>query len=318
MFIYNSGTTNKPNTDSNKTESSALNFIPKGSDSDGDDDDDDDDDELIDITQMNMKKSTPVPKVDYSKFDNIVEGAIENDKISREKSKEALPQKQASNDNIFDSNKEGGDIVQNMLSNKDQPDIEAIKLKYKSNKIPQLPHTKEQLQKRVEKHLAVIPKLLDGEISMTYFYELAKLYRNSIPNDTLRQRDKYLINWDEFTGGYYGLNRQFFISSLIIAQYKPELIKKSTKNPTLSFWGVEDFSKFILANEVIVRLIMEDYECDVAKAESIIKSTSEYGRIVSDSEALEDVDSVNDKGEESKENKSNDKGKALDAIFGSD
>lgn len=301
LFIYDS---KKSNDHKDLTGSSALSYIPKGSDND---DDDEDEDGLIDINMMTMKKPKVSPKVDFSRFDDLVENAKSPKKESRTENHDT--KSPIKKDTTSDR-----DIIHTVLTTKNLPqDIETVCNKFKSKKIPEIPQTKSQLGARVAKYLEIIPDLLNGTMTMSCFYDMAKSQRDKIGNDTLRQRDKYMINWDDFTGGYYGLKRQFYISSLILTHHKSKLIQKSKKNHTLAFWGIEDFCKFILSNEIIVRLVMEDYGCDLAKAESITKSTVEYGKIVSDDKELED-----DLDDKTMAAKNPERGKSIEELFDSE
>lgn len=312
LFVYSSSKSE------DTSSSSTLSYVPKGSDEEIDDND-----ELIDIDMMTMNKpSSTGTKLDFSKADGIVENAAKMDSRDYNRESPQINSRESSQrPDSKDSNtthEEDGDIVQNMLTNSGQPDISVVEARFKSKNIPNLSTSKIQLQTRIGKYLELIPQFLDGSLTMSFFYDLAKVQRDKVPNDTLRQRDKYMINWDDFTGGYYGLNRQFFIASVILSNYKQDLVQKSKKNSTLSFWGIEDFCKFILANEIIIRLVMEDYKCDLAKAEEIVKTTAEYGRVVSDSKELDD-DLESKSSSHSNRDKSNDKkGKSLEALFGSD
>ncbi|EGV61420.1 Restriction of telomere capping protein 4 [Yamadazyma tenuis] len=186
--------------------------------------------------------------------------------------KTALPAKQDVLDTIFDQ----------------QVDLEEVKTRFESMNIPPVTNSKFELRHRTDKYLDSIPKFLKGTKPMSYFYDLAKESRMAAPHETMRQRDKYNIRWEIFYGGYYGLKRQMYVASVILDTYRDLITKTSSKNATVAFWGPEDFCKYVLANEIILRFIMEDYECSFSRAEEIIKETSEYGTSVTDSIDFDD------------------------------
>lgn len=236
--------------------SGVMSFIPDSlNDSDSDDD-------LIDIGHVEVKSNETI---DFEETDKLV--ASGNERIKTSSTPEVISK------DINSSN-----LISNIL---EKDNLSEIKIKYKGKEPPKVP-TKEALTNRMDKYLALVPSFLTGKENMSFFYDLAKQERDKTSNETLRQRDKYHINWQDFSGGYYGLERQQFIASTILQKFSSQLKQSLKKNTTLQFWGIEDFCKYILANEIIIRLIMEDYNCDFTKAEQIIKETSDYG-IVTDS-----------------------------------
>lgn len=179
------------------------------------------------------------------------------------------------------------DVVGDILNDKVDPDV--VQTKFKHLKIPQVTSNKSNLYKRSKRYLELVPKFLNGSEKMSFFYDLAQLQRNSGAYDTLRQEDKYQINWDDFVGGYYGIKRQFYISNIILNKYNKEITKAAKRNSTIAYWGTDDFTKYVLANEIIIRMAMEDLNISLDEARDIIKKTSEYGSVITDSQELHDA-----------------------------
>lgn len=155
--------------------------------------------------------------------------------------------------------------------------------------IPTIPSKRSEIMHRVKPYLHMIPDFLSKKITMSYFYQLAKDIKLKSGSDSLTSRAKERINWTQFVGGYYGINRQMFIGSIIVSNFKRDLVKTANKNRIVAFWGVEDFANYVLANEMILRLIMEDYQCDLKKAETIIKTTIDEGALADTKEVIADL-----------------------------
>ncbi|CAH6720140.1 putative restriction of telomere capping protein 4 [[Candida] jaroonii] len=259
---YHEGTTEKepePEPKPEVTNSSILSFIPDGfNDSDSDDD-------LIDIGEVKVQSKTP--DVDFKTTEKLV--ANGNKRINTSSVTENT------SEDINSSN-----LISNIL---EKDNLAEIKNKYKGKEPPKVP-SKPELLNRIDPLLDRIPDLLSGKENMSFFYDLAKEERNKTSNETLRQRDKYHINWQNFAGGYYGLQRQQFIASIIMEKYQPQLKQSLKKNATVQFWGIEDFSKYVLSNEIILRLIVEDKNCTFAEAEVIIRETSDYAAVTDSTE----------------------------------
>jgi len=194
-----------------------------------------------------------------------------------------------------------GNILSTM-ENRKQANIEAIRLKYKDKGYPTPISSKKALLERTEAHLYIIPEILKGKLDTSIFYDIAKSLSESSNHETMTHKEKWNVNWQELFGGYYGFKRQLFISSIIISRHKNDLQNAANKNKTVSYWTINGFSTFVLANEIIIRFIMQDYDCTMCEAENIIKESSEYGTMISDStELIDDLDIGELLNDESKE-----------------
>lgn len=266
--------------------SNTLNYIPGN-----DNNEDSDSDELVDISMLQpptKKKFSDRAKslVDKQTNDSKVEIRQQLDKLDKvdNSKREGDKNNNESHKAILQDNNE---LIEGLY--KDENKVkEQIKHKFKDYEIPDIICSRKELFTRVERHLDMIPKLINGQVEMSCFYNLAKEQCQLSDNETLTQRDKWNIDWIKFYGGYYGFERQQFIATIINIKFKSLLTQSSKKNPTIAFWQPLDFCKYVLANEIIIRLVMEDYKCLFDKAERIVRDTSEYGKAVVDSIELED------------------------------
>lgn len=180
------------------------------------------------------------------------------------------------------------DILNRVLAQPQTQNIEEIRTKFAHMNLPETIKSKKHLTSRVNNYLHIIPRLLDGTETMSVFYSRAKAFQKAGKFETMRQKDKQNIQWDLVTSGYFGSKRQHFISDLILSEYR-RLVTDATKtNATVRFWGVADFLTYVLANEIVLRLVMEDFNCTIARAEDIVQSTVEYGSAITDGIDLED------------------------------
>lgn len=149
-----------------------------------------------------------------------------------------------------------------------------------------LPTSKRALKARVAKHLPVIPRLLAGEEELSFYYTLAHLQRKGLPHKTMTLAERWDIRWDRYVCGFYGLRRQQFISTLIQAAHN-DVLAKST-NKTIMYWTPDMFSTYVLANEVILRIVGEDTGLDRGAVEKLMRETADYGCHLADEIELED------------------------------
>ncbi|KAK6462960.1 RTC4-like domain-containing protein [Scheffersomyces coipomensis] len=191
-----------------------------------------------------------------------------------------------------------GNILEE-LSKDNSSKIKDVKKEYAKYNFPKLTTSKRKLLKKCEKYMDIIPKILKGKESTSDFYELAKKQRQSSPHETMAVGEKWEIKWKDYYGGYYGFKRQSIIGDAISTRFEKELKSAEKKNKTLSYWTITGFCTYILANELIIRLAMEDLDVNFNKAESIIKKSVEYGIVVSDSrEVKDDIDHTTDQAKE--------------------
>ncbi|KAF3985823.1 hypothetical protein FT663_05142 [Candidozyma haemuli var. vulneris] len=157
--------------------------------------------------------------------------------------------------------------------------------KYKDVDFP-LPRSQKKLSKRVEKLLPVIPRILAGNEELSFYYTLALQQRKDSPHKFMSSSEQENIEWKRYIGGFYGLKRQHFVSRLIMAKYGDEL-RKST-NKTIVYWTPESFSTYVLANELLLRMVAKDRKLSFAQAERFLKDSIDYGCYVADGVEFED------------------------------
>lgn len=207
----------------------------------------------------------------------------------------------ASSDDDFAVEMMKGNILSTM-ENRKQASMEAVRLKFKDKDYPKPISSKKSLLTRTEAHLYIIPQILKGKLETSIFYDMAKSISESSSHETMTHKEKWKINWQEFFGGYYGFKRQLFIASIILSRHKKDLQNAANRNKTVSYWTISGFSTFVLANEIVIRFVMHDFDCTISEAEKIIKESSEYGTVISDStELIDDLNICELLNDESKE-----------------
>lgn len=167
----------------------------------------------------------------------------------------------------------------------DSTKTDAIREKYASKPLP-LPQSKKELKKRVSEIIAIIPSLLDGTEELSYHYTRASEQRKQLKNATMSSNERWDVDWSRYIGGFYGLRRQTFISTLIQTKYA-ELLSKN-RNKTVLYWSADMFCTYVLANEIILRLVMADTGSSKEEAEKIMKDTVDYGSHIADEETFAD------------------------------
>lgn len=166
-----------------------------------------------------------------------------------------------------------------------QPKIALLKEKFASLNIPSPTNSKKELKTRVLSHKSIIPHILNGTTA-SHYYNLAKQQYKSSNNSSMTKADNWQINWASFIGGYYGLKRQQFVALILLSEFKSLI--QNIKNATVSYWNYHQFTTYVLANEIIIRLVMKDMHCSQIKAENIILETHEYGQFITDTIPLID------------------------------
>lgn len=157
--------------------------------------------------------------------------------------------------------------------------------KYSGKAFP-LPKSQRAFKDRITKLLPVIPRILQGEEELSFYYTLALEQRKESPHKTMLSTESENIEWKRHVGGFFGLKRQHFVSRLIMARYGDDLRKLTNK--TIVYWTPETFSTYVLANEVLLRLLVEDEGMSFAKAEHFLKDTIDYGCHVADGVEFKD------------------------------
>lgn len=162
---------------------------------------------------------------------------------------------------------------------------EKVQEKYKKTKFP-VSKSRKSLKKRIEPFLDIIPKILAGDEELSFHYTLALHQRKKSNHSTMTLEERWDIDWEQYVGGYYGLKRQLFISTLVHNKHK-NLLSRST-NKTILYWTPDMFCTYVLANEIILRLVMDDMKLKKVEAERLMRDTVDYGVHVADNEEFED------------------------------
>lgn len=221
---------------------------------------------LINIQPLKTTTSTVEPKnVNFEKLDYLLQSSKDAPSL-KETPVSSLPQ-------------------QILKGDMDSTKIEAISQKYQAKKFP-LPDSKQKLKDRVAVLLPIIPKLLEGDEVLSYHYTLASEQRKKLKNATMSSDERWDVRWDDYMGGFYGFRRQAFILALIQKKHADLLAK--TKNKTTTYWSTDMFCTYVLANEIILRLIMEDMGLEKNEAEQVMKDTIDYGCHVADTQDFSD------------------------------
>lgn len=225
--------------------------------------DHDDADQLIKIpsTKSHTKSSNSVALLAFDKLDKLLSSESANTTPTRkQESFSSLP----------------SDILQGNFYHLNS---DKVKEKYKNTKFP-LPNSKTMLKNRTLEHIDIIPRILAGEEELSFYYTLALEQRKMLNHSTMTLEERWDIKWEKYIGGFYGLQRQLFISTLLQNKYS-ELLSKSL-NKTVKYWTPDMFSTYVLANEIILKLVMEDMGLLKPDAEKLMKDTVDYGCKVAD------------------------------------
>ena len=185
------------------------------------------------------------------------------------------------------SNLDLGDILAAMESQKTRIG-EITFQQYKNYGYPEPPSSKRTLLRKVEKFLPIIDGILKCKERTSYFFDYARAQFETSHHETMSKAEKWQIDWTKYFGGYYGLKRQLFIGEIIKYKYRHSLSVFSQRNEMASYWAVNGFANFVLANELILRMVMEDFTCDFEKAQSIVRQSVDYGLRYIDSHPFND------------------------------
>ncbi|KAG5418571.1 RTC4 [Candida metapsilosis] len=243
-----------------------------------DDDDDDDEFRIIDVNNIKPSPLKNKRKLDLSKIDGLLElSDDEDDRTKRAKRKSSTKSTTSAEPmnlmSAFEEAKYGSksDILK----------------KYKSRRIPPPIKKRSELLKRAKTHFHVIKLLLQGKEEPSVYYEMAKKCQRKSPHETMTAKEQAKVDWEQFYGGYYGFQRQSIIGKEINNVCKDDL-QKSRRNPTISYWSIPSFATHVLANEVIIRMIMEDLKLDYEAAEAFCQESTDYGIVIADKVDMED------------------------------
>lgn len=245
-----------------------------------------DDNNLIDVNALSsspQKSPTEVQNNDIEKLESILS---DNDKYTEYMEGIRAQEDESSLCNGFSLSASTRDSILAHLGQSLEPSMVLMPKKT----YPSPPGSRKELYKRLEKHLPVIEDLMNEEAS-SYFHELAKSLALSSNHETITLREKIDSEFENYIGGYYGFKRQSFIGLAILCVYRKELTKLARRDRTISYWTTSGYATFVLANEVILRLIMEDYSCSLEKSREIMSESSYYGIAITD--GMEFLDDMN-------------------------
>ncbi|KAG7661499.1 RTC4 [[Candida] subhashii] len=184
--------------------------------------------------------------------------------------------------------------------------VEPTKKKFQSYHIPETITSQKELLGRAETYFPIIPKLVDGELKVSSYYQQARIQRKKSQRDVMGADENWSIDWEQYFAGYYGFKRQSIIGGQIAKKFRNRLL--NCDSDTVAYWTVSKFCTYVLANEIIIRMVMDDkrvpnkhYTVQEERelrqaAERTMRETVEYGTIVADSiEVKNDLDFPEDK-----------------------
>ncbi|KAG7191842.1 Restriction of telomere capping protein 4 [Scheffersomyces spartinae] len=275
---------------------------------DDDDDDDDDDDEfLIDFNALsspergstnntlNRSQSATKPEsADVSHSD-------ESESVYKSQSVDA-PLLAVDNSKYDRSDCDRSDVILKIANDgllatlhlSDAEQVQKVKQKFSSYNFPQPSSLKSELKRSAQRHLPLIKRILHGKHKVSIFYDMAKQKQAASEHQTITNVEKLDIDWRQFCGGYYGFKRQYYIASVIENSLRNTLRNSESRNRTIEYWTIPSFTAYVLANEVIIRLVMKDMAYNYDQAEALVLETSEYGYTVSDTIDLDDDLEISD------------------------
>lgn len=237
------------------------------------------DQSLINISELEKSPGTSSTKQELPDIEGLIDFSDEETKNLTTTQYEG-----------FASKLVNGNVLQ-VLHDDKLSKVDSVKEKYQNYKFPESITSKRELMKRTEQHIDEIKKILDFKMSPSIFYTQAKAQQQSSSHSIMSSSDRWQIDWKLFYGGYFGLKRQLIIGQILRSRCRKELRNAARKNDTVSYWTTSEFATYVLANEVIIRIAMEDCDCDFEAAERIILDSQEYGSIVADSiEIVDDLE----------------------------
>jgi len=164
-----------------------------------------------------------------------------------------------------------------------------VKLKYERERPSFQPRVlgTAELQSRTEKHIPLLKGILSGH-RRSHFYDIARGISQESLHPFITDLELINVSKDRFHG-YYGAVRAHVISAYIIDKLGPLLKEKFHRNRVMKFWRTDYFALYVLASEVIARLVEEDMQFDTLdEAYAEMQRTNDYGLYVMDKIQLED------------------------------
>ncbi|CCG24137.1 hypothetical protein CORT_0E05520 [Candida orthopsilosis Co 90-125] len=246
------------------------------------DDDDDDDDKEFGV--INLSQITPSPSKNKKPvITGKIEGLLE---ISDDEDGDTKRTKKRRRNNASTISLEPINLL-NSFEEAKYGSRRDILRRYKSKRIPAPITTRSELLKRARVHFKDLGHIIAGEKSPSEYYVKAKELQRNSAHETMTAKEQTKVDWEQFYGGYYGFQRQSIIGNEITKVCKNDL-QKHRKNPTMSYWSIPSFATHVLANEVIIRMIMEDLNLDFEAAEKFCQESTDYGIVIADKVDIED------------------------------
>jgi len=162
-----------------------------------------------------------------------------------------------------------------------------VKKTYRDKEIPSPIVSKRQLVKRIDSMIPTIKQLLRSKEFNSIYYQLARAQQEKSTAEAITEHDKLRIDWDTYTSGYFGINRQLMMSTIIQSRCRQEL-QNAINHKVIKYWGIEGFSTYVLANEVAIQLAMEDIQYTYEEASEMLQSTVDYGKYIADKTTVAD------------------------------
>ncbi|KAH3899636.1 Rtc4p SCDLUD_003917 [Saccharomycodes ludwigii] len=167
-----------------------------------------------------------------------------------------------------------------------------LKLRHRYMQLyPHLPPVlnNDELESSVREFLPLCLDILKGKRTSIY-YGNAKMLCESSTKAMLNVEELRQVLYDtpeKFQAGFYGLKRQTRVADLILTKYKGE-IERAYKNPIVKWWGVDDFSKYVLSPEILAHCCKNQMNLEtIDDAWDIMEKTTEFGSIVADTDPLD-------------------------------
>lgn len=127
----------------------------------------------------------------------------------------------------------------------------------------------------------VVPEILAGRRSSGYVKKALAVAELS-SKQSLGSREFGLLDWTEFSLGYFGLKRQQAVSKQIAKQFPKYSIADAAVKKAADFWGRDLFTLYVMSPEVAANLAAQDFAVSSNAAYEILKDTTDYGRFFVD------------------------------------
>lgn len=161
---------------------------------------------------------------------------------------------------------------------------EEVKLKYTKAKpdFHPKPLDRQSLMKLVKNHQILLEGILDGN-TQSYFYSIAKRYSENSHRPKVSDMDLISVPKGKYYG-YIGPKRGHQLSGIITKKLKSALRSKAKHSKVIRFWGLDNFTLYVLVPELIARVVRNDNELSsLDEAYKLMEDTNDYGIYVMDS-----------------------------------